>query len=143
MSPPATEPTAIRSIAVSVEDVVSATEANRTSDQEAVLRVTPPFSGRMRARLHVLLPEKSTQTDAIHVEPETLLGAEAPSYPRPADTEDALRADPETDYSVETHRKRHEDAVQQWREAIPDAICEQVTLETSAGPVEVDVYTLG
>jgi hypothetical protein len=47
------DPILVRSIAVTSGDVVAALELNRTSDDEATLRVTPPFSARMRARLHV------------------------------------------------------------------------------------------
>jgi len=47
------DPTLVRSIAVTSGDVVAALELNRTSDDEATLRITPPFSARMRARLHV------------------------------------------------------------------------------------------
>lgn len=47
------DPTVIRSLAVTSGDVVAALEMNRTSDDHAALRVTPPFSARMRARLHV------------------------------------------------------------------------------------------
>src|SRR6056297_3579117 len=46
------EPSAIRSVAVTRADVVTALESNLRSDGRTVLRVTPPFSGRMRARLH-------------------------------------------------------------------------------------------
>lgn len=47
------DPTVVRSLAVTTGDVVAALEVNRTSDDHATLRVTPPFSARMRARLHV------------------------------------------------------------------------------------------
>lgn len=50
------DPGRIRSIAVHRDDVSTALEATLRSDREVVLRVTPPFSGRMRARLHNLGP---------------------------------------------------------------------------------------
>lgn len=53
MPPEPSDPTVIRSLAVTSGDVVAALELNRTSDDHAALRVTPPFSARMRARLHV------------------------------------------------------------------------------------------
>jgi hypothetical protein len=47
------DPAVVRSIAVTSGDVVAALELTLTSDDEATLRITPPFSARMRARLHV------------------------------------------------------------------------------------------
>lgn len=143
MAPAASDPTDIRSIAVSAEDVVAAVETARTSDRDAVLRITPPFSGRMRARLHVRLRDDETDTGAVHVDPEQLLTADALAYPRPAETEDRLRADPETEYTVERHRERHEAAVEEWRAALTDHVRDRVTLDTPAGSHAVDVYVLG
>jgi hypothetical protein len=48
------DPATIRSVAVTVDDVLTALEARQRTDTRAVLRVTPPFAGRMRARLHVV-----------------------------------------------------------------------------------------
>jgi hypothetical protein len=143
MVPAASDPSDIRSIAVSAEDVVAAVETARTSDREAVLRVTPPFSGRMRARLHVRLDSEPADTGTVHVDPEQLLTADAPAYPRPAETADRLRADSETAYTVERHRKRHEKAVEEWRASLGDHIRDRVTLDTATGSVAVDVYVLG
>jgi hypothetical protein len=134
------DPSVIRSIAVTAEDVVTATETNRTSDRTAVLRVTPPFSGRMRARLHV--QQTDPEGGAVHIPPETLLSADVPAYPRPAETEDEVRADPDLAYSVETHRQYHEQAVEDWRETIAGAICDSVSLPTTDGH-EVTVHVLG
>lgn len=133
----------IRSIAVTGEDVVTAAETNRTSDRTAILRVTPPFSGRMRARLHVRIHDEPEQPAAIHIDPEQLLDADTPAYPRPADTEDRLRTDPDREYTVDRHREHHETAVQEWREAVHGAIRESVTLDTDDGPHEVTVHVLG
>ena len=47
-------PTVIRSVAVTTADVVAALETNETTSKRAVLRVLPPFNGRMRARLHLM-----------------------------------------------------------------------------------------
>jgi hypothetical protein len=142
MVPASPKPTDIRSLAVTAEDVVAAVETNRTSDRTAVLRVTPPFSGRMRARLHVKIDDTDA-SDTIELDPETLLEADAPDYPRPAETEDRLRTDPDTEYSVEKHRQRHEAAVEAWRTALPEHIRSAVTLSTSTGPHTVDVSVLG
>jgi hypothetical protein len=154
-------PTVIRSIAVTTADVVAARELNLTSDDHAVLRVTPPFAARMRARLHV--DRRDDRTDRsddggvvggsddgrvvesgpqpVPVDPAQLL-ADPPSYPRPADTEDRLRADPERTYTVERHHECHAAAVEQWREALPESIRERVTLDTPDGSHEVTVRTL-
>ncbi len=135
------EPTAIRSLAVSVEDVVTALELNETTPREAVLRVTPPFSGRMRARLHVVTDESGEET--IHVDPETLLEPDAPSYPTAADTEDELRDDPGESYTVERHHDHHLDAVADWRNKVANSIRARATIQTADGPHEVDVTALG
>jgi hypothetical protein len=136
-------PEAIRSLAVTGEDVVAAVETNRTTDREAVLRVTPPFSARMRARLHVVSAPEPGTPQPVHVDPAALLGPDAPPYPRPSDTEDAIRTDPEQEYTVERHREYHAEAVDAWRGAVRDAIRECATIDTPAGPTEVDVYVLG
>lgn len=136
------DPEVIRSIAVSREDVVAAVETNRTTGREAVLRVTPPFSGRMRARLHVRI-DQATDGGAVHVDPERLLTDDAPAYPRPAETEDALRADPEAEYTVERHRERHEQAVETWRREVGDSIRDSITLSFTDCSISVAVYALG
>jgi hypothetical protein len=143
MSPAPSTPTDIRSLAVSAEDVVAAVETNRTSDREAVLRVTPPFSGRMRARLHVQVGDGDVDEGVLRIDPETLLTPDAPAYPRPAETEDDIRTDPDVEYSVERHRTRHEAAVEQWRNSLPKSIRDEMTLDTDDGPHDVDVYVLG
>ncbi len=138
------DPTAIRSLAVGAEDVVTALEAVRRSGQDPVLRVTPPFSGRMRARIHREgAMEYDDEPAPIHVDPDTLVADSAPSYPTPAETEDALRADPSLEYTRERHRERHAEAVTTWREAIRDHFVDAVTLDTTVGPHEVSVTVLG
>lgn len=137
------DPTAIRSLAVTVEDVVAAVELNRTTARRAVLRVTPPFSGRMRARLHAAVDEPTGNPAPVHVDPEALLEPDAPSYPRPAETEDRLREDPGETYTVERHHDRHVAAVAEWRRAVADSIRDRATIRTPTGPHEVEVSTLG
>lgn len=151
------DPTTVRVLAVTVEDVVTALELNLTTGRQAVLRVTPPFSGRMRARLHVVdTPsgghDEGDDTDSgrapaedaiVHVDPEQLLENEFPSYPTPAETEDELRTDPDVSYSVERHHERHLDAVATWREQVAGTIQSHATIRTPAGPHEVDITTLG
>lgn len=139
------DPTVVRSLAVHTDDVVAALEANATRDAGAVLRVTPPFAGRMRARLHLAGAEGTYETTPapVHVPPEALVDADAPPVPTPDATEDELRADPDAEYTPERHRSYHVARVEAWREAVRDHVRERATIETSAGPHEVHVATLG
>lgn len=137
------DPSTVRSIAVTVDDVVAALEANERRDAGAVLRVTPPFSGRMRARIHREGTEGEYETpEPIHISPEQLVEP-VPPFPSADDTEDELRADPSTEYSRSAHRKRHEAAVEAWRGAVRERLRERVTIETPDGPHEVQVSLLG
>lgn len=105
------DPPDVGVLVVTADDVVTALEANRRDDAGALLRVTPPFAGRMRARLHLAGRENSSDEPApLHVDPAVLVG-DVPSFPSPDDTEDDLRSHP--------------------------------AVETSAGPHEVAVRTLG
>lgn len=137
------DPTVIRSIAVTSQDLVAAVETNRTTPKQAVLRLTPPFSGRMRARLHVEGGEEYDEPRPIHVEPAVLLADDAPAYPRPADTEAEIRRDPSLSYTVERHHERHTAAVEAWRTELVEAVRSRATIETPAGPREVSVSLLG
>ncbi|WP_224268959.1 hypothetical protein [Haloprofundus salinisoli] len=136
------DPARIRSIAVTGDDVVTALEARRRKGVPAVLRVTPPFAGRMRARLHLAGSEGSYEgpTDPIHLDPERLV-ADVPAFPDPDETEDRLRE--AGDYSVDAHRDVHAEAVRRWRETAKDAIVEAVTVETESGQHEIAVKRLG
>ena len=143
VSPESSDPRVIRSIAVTTEDLVSALEMNRTSNKHAVLRVTPPFSGRMRARLHIESgDEYDQQPRPIHIEPRTLVD-ELPPYPRPAETEDELREDSQQRYTVERHHEYHSEAVDEWRKTVPSTLSEQTVIETDAGSVSVELSFLG
>ncbi|WP_128905105.1 hypothetical protein [Halorubrum amylolyticum] len=146
-------PDRIRSIAVHRDDVGTALEATLRSDREVVLRVTPPFSGRMRARLHSLGAgegeadaEKGKGSDddpsPIHVDPRDLV-SDVPPYPEVDET--AAEA-PETD--LETRRKQHTEAVESWREAVRESVVDRVELAAGGDngeekTVEVDVSALG
>ncbi|MFB6195043.1 MAG: hypothetical protein ABEI80_02650 [Haloplanus sp.] len=134
---PRDDPTRIVSVAVTVDDVVTALEANRRSDRHVVLRITPPFSGRMRARLH--RPDADADTDAVHLDPATLVD-DPPPYPTPDETADRLRETGE--YSRERQYDRHTTAVQDWREAVGESIVDAVELPTADGH-RVDVAALG
>jgi len=142
-----TDPSVIRSVAVTAEDVVTAVESRHQRDERVVLRVTPPFSGRMRARLHVPASTAGRDADAesgaVHIDPTALVDASAPAYPRPAETEDELRADPDAEYTVDRHHERHQRALAAWRDRLTDHVVDEVTLDTAGGPVTVEVSVLG
>jgi hypothetical protein len=153
-SPPSTDPRRIESLAVTESDVIDSLEAAARGDREIVLRVTPPFSGRMRARLHDAgavgtsdspgaAGDESDGADAapIHIPPGRLV-ADPPTYPTVDDTEDDLRASG-TPYSRERHRERHKAAVEAWRTAVRERLVEAVTLHTAAGRTTVSVAYLG
>lgn len=137
------DPTVIRVLAVTTDDVVSALEANVRRDAGAVLRVTPPFNGRMRARIHLEGTEREYgDPSPIHVPPERFVRT-VPRFPTPDETEDELRSDPDATYSPERHRKRHESAVETWRERIREAIETEATIPVPDGSHTVRVATLG
>jgi glycerol kinase len=141
-----TDPTEIRSIAVSAEDVVAALEARLRGGRCTVLRVTPPFSGWMRARLHVEgasrdgPAEGAAASAPVRVQPERLV-PDPPPYPDPDETADAVRA--AGTYTPETHHDRHVRRVEAWRRAVRRSIVDSVTLETPDGDHEVGVTVLG
>lgn len=136
----------IRSIAVTVSDVVLAYETNQSRRKHrAVIRLTPPFNGRMRARLHLVRDGdtySATQPEPIHIDPEALVSA-VPAYPHAEDTEAALRRDASTEYSLEEHYTRHRNAVSTWRTAVSGRVVETVTITGRHGPHTVDVKALG
>jgi len=144
------DPRAIRTVAVTVDDVVTALEANRSADRGAVLRITPPFSGRMRARIHAGgAADYATDPEPIHLDPERLVEG-APDYPTAAETEvddagstaDAAATDAAT-ADIETRRQRHTDRVESWRETVRGRLAETVEIGTPAGDHTVRVIPLG
>lgn len=139
------DPTRIRSLAVTAEDLLAALEANARRDAGAVLRVTPPFSGRMRARLHLAGAEGGYDATPrpLHVAPERFLTEDAPAFPSVDETEDDLRSAPDETYTPERHRERHEQRVDAWRSAVREHVREETTVETPAGEVAVTVSLLG
>jgi len=138
---PSEDPTVIRSLAVTGEDVVAALEANRQRSVDLVLRVTSPYSGRMRARLHRADRAADADPDAVHVPPDRLVDA-PPPLPSPDDTADAVRSAPDLTYDRETHRRRHADAVAAWRGEVRTDLVDRTSIETPAGPHEVAVVVL-
>ena len=139
-------PEGIRSIAVHRDDVANALEATLRSDREVVLRVTPPFSGRMRARLHALDAGGGDETggsdgdDApapVHIDPRTLV-SDAPPYP---EVDDTAAAHPDAD--LETRRERHAANVEAWRETVRERVAASVEIEVDGEVLAVDVNALG
>ncbi|MFB6251790.1 MAG: hypothetical protein ABEI27_08930 [Halobellus sp.] len=165
-------PIRIRSLAVTTTDVVDALEARVRRQRRIVLRVTPPFSGRMRARLHDAgvvedadagpsaahdlgstanhdlgsigdrdaeqaagndaerTADHSEHADAtpISLPPERFVDG-PPAYPTVDETEDELRVS-ETTYTRDEHRRRHQEAVEAWRETVRDQLVDSITIAT-------------
>jgi len=134
-----TDPSVLRSLAVSAEDLLAALEADARGGPRTVLRVTPPFSGRMRARLHVVRDD--TDSETIHVPPTAFLDDDAPPYPTPDETADELRSADDATYSVDRHREYHEQRLDDWRETVLDHVADTVT--PPALDRDIDVSVLG
>ncbi len=139
------DPSVIRSIAVHAADVVNAVEATERDRGQTVLRVTPPFSGRMRARIHdATIGEYDPEASGtpIHIAPP-VLAPERPPFPTPDRTADELRADPERTYDRETHHTYHESRVAEWRSGVAASIPETATINVGPTEHEVSVIVLG
>ncbi|WP_435197169.1 hypothetical protein [Natronomonas sp. EA1] len=135
------DPTVIRVLAVHTDDIVTALEANERRDTGTVLRVTPPFAGRMRARLHRAGHESPYGDPApIHIDPAAL--TDVPAFPTPDDVEDELRASDEP-YSPERHEAWYADAVERWRDAARAGVRDELTISTPDGSHSVRISTLG
>lgn len=136
------DPRRIRSLAVHTDDVLTALEARERGRTAAVLRVTPPFAGRMRARLHVEGGEGEYDQgeSPLHLAPRAFL-AGVPPFPTVDATEDELREAGE--YSVERHRERHAAAVAEWRETVRGRLRDRIDVRTPNGPHRVAVSYLG
>lgn len=137
------DPEAVETVVVHAEDVVTAYEARARSDERAVLRVTPPFSARMRARIHVHRPGEYDGQDGprpIHLLPGRLLAGDRPPYPEPDETarelEDGERPDPER------HYEHHSAAVAEWRERAREHVRDTATVEYDGRSFEVEVAVL-
>ena len=133
------DPTTIRSLAVSAEDAVDAYAYTRENPGKAVLRVTPPFHGRMRARIHVYRRDDTELTGAVHVRPDDLLADDVVAdYP---DLEARLEgAEPG---ETEQLRKRHAEAVEEWQERARESLVDDAILETDVGPHRVEIKRIG
>lgn len=134
-------PTVIDTLVVHTDDVVTALEANTRRDADAVLRVTPPFSARMRARLHLDGREADYGAPRpLHVDPGVLV-AGVPPFPTPDDTADRIREGDE--YAMDDHREVHAELVEQWRKTVRERVADRATIATPAGDHEVGIALLG
>jgi len=131
------DPGVIRSVAVTVGDVVAALEANRALDRGAVLRITPPFSGRMRARLHVVDEALEGETDSIHLDPDMLV-TDVPAYPTADETAAEMTSD-----DLESHRQRHTERIAAWRETVRGQLRNEIRFDHPSGSVDVQLLALG
>lgn len=121
-APEGSDPAAIRALAVRADDVLTALEARERGRRDAVLRITPPFSGRMRARLHVEHEGEYVGTaDAggtpIHVEPRAFVAESLPRFPG--------------------------GGAERWRSRARESLRETVEIDGSDGPLSVRVRYLG
>ncbi|WP_226010484.1 hypothetical protein [Halomicrobium salinisoli] len=116
----------IDTVVVTAEELVAALESRERDREPTALRVTAPFSGRMRARLHVEQGDETGDPSQLLLRPDRLVDGDCPSPPHPDDTADAIRADPDDDYSVERHRERHRQAMREWRDRVADHAVERV-----------------
>ena len=124
-----TDPGGIHTVVVTATDLVAALEASyRSPGRKTVLRMTPPFGGRMRARLHVQRESASGDRSSVLLTAESLVDDDCPVPPEPDDVEDALRADETITYSIESHRERYRVALQEWRSAVPGHVVDEVEL---------------
>lgn len=131
------DPSVLRSLAISAADLLAAMEADARGGPATVLRVTPPFSGRMRARLHVVQTVDDEGT--VHIPPQVFFDEGAPAYPTPDETADELRSREELEYSVDRHREYHAQQVESWRAALLDHVVESVTLPEVDGEVTISL----
>ena len=132
------DPTRIRSIAVHREDVANALEATLRTDRHVVLRITPPFAGRMRARIHEAGGEDPTAAaGAIHVDPRDLVG-DVPPYP---EVDATAARHPDADLA--TRRERHAEAIADWRAVVREAVVDRVVLAPDDVAHDVRVAVLG
>jgi hypothetical protein len=161
-------PSVVRVVTVTTEDAVAALEANLRRSRGLVLRLTPPFHGRQRARLHRPTPADDDARsvapasdadeeeegggadarspggwradDAVHLDPAALF-TDAPPYPEVDETAARLRADGE--YDTDRHYEVHAERVAEWRASLRDARADSVTLSLAGRPHRVRVRWLG
>jgi hypothetical protein len=140
------DPTVIRVVVVHADDVVTALEATERGG-DVVLRITAPFAGRVRARLHAVQATEPADDGLggpapIRISPWDLVAEVVPAYPR-VDKTDPSVTDSTGEYDMEAHHERHAAAVTAWRKGVRHHIVESVELDTTAGPHRVAVSVLG
>lgn len=143
------DPSVIRSIAVDPADVVDAFEYTRANPGTAVLRLTPPFHGRMRARLHVhrgdgvqrgdCEPAETDGSDAVHVAPASLLTDDVvETYPTLESVEAGL---PDEEPAPDRLHEALAEERGRWRERALESLVERTTVDHD-GENAVDVTRL-
>lgn len=132
------DPAAVETIVVKVDEIITAVEANERG-REAVLRVTAPFSARMRARLHVTQPGDADDPAQLLIPPRTLLEDDCPPLPPSDDSAERLREDSDEQYSIERHRDIHETALEEWRTSVPEHVVDRLAMAGIDDPVTVSV----
>jgi hypothetical protein len=138
--PKPNDPTAVDTVVVSARDLVAALETScRSPDIDAALRVTPPYSSRMRARLHAPQSGSDSCETTVCIPADALVGEDCPRPPEPDDVEDELRAAPDVSYTMDRHEDRYRTAIRQWRATVPDHVVEEVGVPATGGAVTVSI----
>lgn len=132
------DPAVVDTLVVKPDEIITAVEATERGT-ETLLRVTAPFSARMRARLHVEQPGDEGDETQLLLSPTRFLDDDCPSLPRSDDTAERLRANPDEQYSVERHRELHEEAVAEWREQVPRHVVDRLDVAGVGEPVSVSL----
>lgn len=156
------DPRTVDVLVVHADDVVAALAAT-AQGRETVLRVTPPFRARQRARIHVVEgvdgadgapgagaidTEDTGGVEGTDARPARRAdGAEAadplhvPADAFVADDAPSFPRAPDTEptpadspeYDVDEHFERHEDAVADWRTSVPEHFRERTHAEAAGG----------
>lgn len=132
----------IKTIVVSVDDIISAFKRNRRDADEQrthVLRVSPPFAGEVKATPHVSEDHAHYPADMdptpIHINPASFVGYESGNGPRhqtdiPIPTWSESRRQARDDHgdnvSEQTVEEYHEVAMDVWEERIRGNLKEEV-----------------
>ncbi|MUV89939.1 hypothetical protein GJ629_08560 [Halapricum sp. CBA1109] len=142
--PGSDDPGVVETVAVHAEDVVTTAEARLRSDEDAVLRLTPPFHARMRARIHIRQRRAGDGGDGptpVYVLPGALLAEDCPSYPEPHETAAEVAADGDPD--PDRHHDHHCAVVDRWRSEAAGSIRDRVTVAHGDRTLSFGVTALG